>query len=74
MKYNVVSVGSAERDERGGDNGQAGPALAAQPQLVHPGDVRYVRRRAVRGPGLALQPAEERKPLTACAPPTHRQI
>lgn len=61
----LPSIGSAERNERGGDNGQAGPALAAQPQLVHPGDVRHLRRRAVRGARLALQPAEERQPLTA---------
>lgn len=60
-------VGSAKCHERRGDNGQAGPALAAQPQLVHPGDVRHLRRRPLRGAGLALQPAQERQPLT-CAP------
>lgn len=67
----VTCAGSAERNERGGDNGQAGAALAAQPQLVHPGDVRHVRGRALRGPRLALQPTEKRQPLTACALPTH---
>lgn len=60
----VRVVGPAERDERGGDHGQAWAALAAQPQLVHPGDVRHLRRRPLRGARLALQPAEERQPLT----------
>lgn len=69
-----LSLGSAKRNERSRDNGQAGPALAAQPQLVHPGDVRHVRRRAVRGARLALQPTQERQPLTACALSSHRQI
>lgn len=67
-------LGSAKCNERSRDNRQVGPALIAQPQLVHPGDVRYFRRRLVRGPRLALQPAEECQPLTACALPTHRQI
>lgn len=59
----ALSAGSAKRDERGRDNGQAGPALAAQPQLVHPGDVRHLGRRPLRRPRLALQPTQERQPL-----------
>jgi len=53
------AIGFAERDERGRDHGQAGPAHAAQPQLVHPGHLRHQRRRPLRGPRLAGQPAQE---------------
>lgn len=70
MYFNLL--GSAKRHECGRDNRQAGAALAAQSQLVHPGDVRHLRRRAVRGARLALQPTQERQPLTACA--TRRKI
>jgi len=52
-------TGLAERDERGRGDGQAGPAHAAQPQLVHPGHLRHERRRPLRGPGLAGQPAQK---------------
>jgi len=51
--------GSPQRDERRRDHRQAGPARPAPAQLVHPGHLRHQRGRAVRGPGLALQPAEE---------------
>ena len=55
----LLVVGSAERDERGRDHRQARSSLAASAQLVHPGDVRDQRRRTLRGPRLAGQPAQE---------------
>lgn len=61
-------AGPAQRDERRRDNGQAGAALAAQPQLVHSGDVRDQRRRPLRGARLAIQPAQERQPLAPHRP------
>lgn len=67
----LVGIGSAKRNECSRDNRQAGPALAAQPELVHPGHLRHLRRRVVRRARLALQPTEKRQPLTACAQPTH---
>lgn len=57
-------TGSTERDERRGDHRQARPALPQEQKLVYPGHVRDQRRRSLRRPGLALQPAEERKSLS----------
>ena len=51
--------GSPQRYERCRDHRQAGPARPPPAQLVHPGHLRHQRGRLVRGPGLALQPAEE---------------
>lgn len=51
--------GSPQRYERCRDHRQAGLARPPSAQLVHPGHLRHQRRRPVRGPGLALQPAEE---------------
>uniref|UniRef100_A0A674PER6 ADP-ribosylation factor 2b n=1 Tax=Takifugu rubripes TaxID=31033 RepID=A0A674PER6_TAKRU len=53
------SPGSPQRHERCRDHRQAGAARPPSAQLVHPGHLRHQRRRPVRGPGLALQPAEE---------------
>lgn len=41
------------------DHRQARLARPPPAQLVHPGHLRHQRGRLVRGPGLALQPAEE---------------
>merc|ERR1712039_1011920 len=57
-------TGFAQRDERRRDHRQAGTALAAKQELVHPGDVRDLWGRAVRGSGLAKQSAQERDSLT----------
>ncbi|CAG03028.1 unnamed protein product [Tetraodon nigroviridis] len=51
--------GSPQRHERCRDHRQAGPPRPPSAQLVHPGHLRHQRRWPVRGPGLALQPAEE---------------
>ncbi|KAH7492057.1 ADP-ribosylation factor [Phytophthora ramorum] len=52
-------AGSAERHERCGDDGQAGPARPAPPPVVHPGVLRDDGRRVVRGFGLAVSHTAE---------------
>lgn len=56
-------AGPAQRYERRGDYGQARTALVTQPELVHPSYLRYIRRRPLRRPRLALQSTKERKSL-----------
>uniref|UniRef100_A0A3P9MH61 ADP-ribosylation factor 1 n=1 Tax=Oryzias latipes TaxID=8090 RepID=A0A3P9MH61_ORYLA len=57
--YFQNTQGSPQRHECCRDHRQAGLARPPSAQLVHPGHLRHQRRRPVRGPRLALQPAEE---------------
>ncbi|KAJ8530369.1 hypothetical protein ON010_g14543 [Phytophthora cinnamomi] len=68
-------AGSAERDERRGDDGQAGSARPAPPPVVHPGVLRDDGRRPVRGSGLAVGHAPEGEVnSTRSTYPVHRPV
>lgn len=57
--FQMLSEGPSQRNECSGDNRQAWLTFPPPEKLVHPGDLCHQWRRALRRPGLALQPTQE---------------